>query len=293
VAHFNCIYIKKYAALAAVLLLVTLSACHKPPVQQTDEMPPVFTSYRDIPNVTEDEIKDIEELRRKTPFFIYGMSESTETFTGENGEIGGYTALFCNWLSQLFGIPFKPTIYEWGDLVEGINTEEIDFTGEMTATDERRKIYFMTDTIVERSIKTFRLMGSKSISEVIRSRPLICCFLEGTTTINDVSSRLYGEYKIIEVNDYPTAYDLLIRREADVFFDESPAEAAFNMYDDIIVEDFLPVIYSPVSLTTKNPALRPVISIMQKALHNGSLGYIAAFISWEKMNTDGINFFCA
>jgi len=275
VAHFNCIYIKKYAALAAVLLLVTLSACHKPPVQQTDEMPPAFTSYRDIPNVTEEEIKDIEELRRKTPFFIYGMSESTETFTGENGEIGGYTALFCNWLSQLFGIPFKPTIYEWGDLVEGINTEEIDFTGEMTATDERRKIYFMTDTIVERSIKTFRLMGSKSISEVIRSRPLICCFLEGTTTINDVSSRLYGEYKIIEVNDYPTAYDLLIRREADVFFDESPAEAAFNMYDDIIVEDFLPVIYSPVSLTTKNPALRPVISIMQKALHNGSLGYIA------------------
>jgi PAS domain S-box-containing protein len=275
VFHFNYVYINKYAALAAVLFLIILSACHKPPVQQSDETP-AFTSYRDIPGITEDEIKAIEALREKKPFFIYGMSESTESFIGGNGEIGGYSALFCKWLSQLFGIFFKPAIYEWGDLVEGINAEEIDFTGEMTATDERRKTYFMTDTIVERSIKTFRLLGSKPISEVIRSRPLFCCFLEGTTTISDVTSRLYGEYKIIEVNDYPTAYNLLESREADVFFDESPAEAAFNMYDDIIAEDFLPVIYSPVSLTTKNPDLQVVISIVQKALQNGSLGYIAS-----------------
>jgi PAS domain S-box-containing protein len=273
VVYFNC-YLKKYAVFAAVPLLIVLSACHKPPVQLTYETP-AFTSYREIPDITEDEIKAIEALKEKTPFFVYGMSESTETFIGENGEIGGYSALFCKWLSQLFGIPFKPTIYEWGDLVEGINAEEIDFTGEMTATDERRKTYFMTDTIVERSIKTFRLFSSKPIPDIIRSRPLICCFLEGTTTINDVTSRLYGEYKIIEVNDYPTVYDLLKSGEADVFFDESPTEAAFNMYDDITVEDFLPVIYSPVSLTTKNPALRPVISIVQKALQNGSLGYLA------------------
>jgi PAS domain S-box-containing protein len=274
VATFNYVYIKKYAAFTAVLLLFLLSACHKTPVQRTDETP-AFTSYRDIPGVTEDEIKAIEALREKISFFNYGMSESTETFIGENGEIGGYSALFCKWLSQLFGIPFKPAIYEWGDLVDGINANTVDFTGEMTATDERRKVYFMTDTIVERSIKTFRLFGSNPIPDIIRSRPLICCFLEGTTTINDVTARLYGEYKIIEINDYSTVYDLLISREADVFFDESPAEAAFNIYDDIIVEDFLPVIYSPVSLTTKNHSLRPVISIVQKALQNGSLGYLA------------------
>jgi ABC-type amino acid transport substrate-binding protein len=271
VAHFSCVYINKYTALAAVILLIILSACHNPPVQYSDETP-AFNSYRDIPGITEDEIKAIETLREKKTFFIYGMLESSETFIGENGEIGGYSALFCKWLSQLFGISFKPTIYEWGDLVDGINAEEIDFTGEMTATDERRKIYFMTDAIIERSIKIFRLLDSRPISEVIRSRPLICCFLEGTTTINDVSSRLYGEYKIIEVNDYSAIYDLLINRKADVFFGESPTEAAFNMYDDIIAEDFLPVIYSPVSLTTKNPALQVVISIVQKALHNGSLG---------------------
>jgi PAS domain S-box-containing protein len=274
VFHLNLISKKKYALLYAVLLLILISACNKPAVKRSDETP-VFTSYRNIPGVTEEEIKAVEALREKTPFFIYGMSESTETFIGENGEIGGYSALLCKWFSQLFGIPFKPAIYEWGDLMDGMNEYKIDFTGEMTATEERRKIYFMTDTIVERSIKSFRLADSKPISEVIRSRPLRCFFLEGTTTINDVTSRLYGEYIIFEVDDYASAYNALKSREADVFFDESPSEAAFNMYDDIIAEDFFPVIYSPVSLTTKNPALRPVISIIQKALRGGALGYIA------------------
>ncbi|MDR2923592.1 MAG: transporter substrate-binding domain-containing protein [Treponema sp.] len=274
VIHCSRISKKKHAPLAAVLLLIALSACNKPAAQQSDATP-VFTSYRNVPGITEEEIKAVEALRNKTTLFIYGMSESTETFIGENGEIGGYSALLCKWLSQLFGIRFKPALYEWGDLIDGLNSNKIDFTGEMTATDERRKIYFMTDTIVERSIKSFRLADSEPITEVIRSRPLRCYFLEGTTTIGDVTSRLYGEYTISGVNDYTTAYNALKSREADVFFDESPSEAAFNMYDDIIAEDFFPVIYSPVSLTTKNPALQPVISIVQKAIHNGALGYIA------------------
>jgi len=264
----------KYAALAAILPLILFSACHKSENHSLDETVS-FASYRDIPGVTEDEIRAVEELRAKTPSFIFGMVESTEAFIGENGTIEGYSSLFCDWLSRIFGIPFKPVIYEWGDLIDGLNSKKIDFTGELTATDERRETYFMTDAIIERSIKTFRLMGSRPITDVIRSRPLVCCFLEGTTTINDITSRLYGQYKIIEVNDYASVYNLLKNREVDVFFDESPTEAAFNMYDDIIVEDFFPVIYSPVSLATKNPALLPVISIIQKALQNGALGYLA------------------
>jgi PAS domain S-box-containing protein len=275
VMHFSRLSKKRYATFVAVLLLILLSACNRPAAQRADEMH-TFNSYREIPGVTEDEIKAIEALRGKTRFFVYGMSESTETFIGEEGEIRGYSALFCRWLSHLFGIYFKPVIFEWGDLIDGMNENKIDFTGEITATDERRKIYFMTDTIVERSIKSFRLADSKHIAEVIRSRPLICYFLEGTTTISNVTSRLYGEYKIIEVKDYTTAYNALKSREADVFFDESPSEAAFNMYDDVIAEDFFPVIYSPVSLTTKNPALQPVISVVQKALRSGSLAYLAS-----------------
>jgi PAS domain S-box-containing protein len=273
VTNINRFCIKKYFTFAALFLLMLFSVCHKSAVYRSGETS-IFTSYLDIPGVTEDEIKAVKALQKKIPFFIYGMSESTETFIGEDGEIGGYSVLFCEWLSQLFGIPFKPALYEWGDLVEGINAYEIDFTGEMTPTHERRKTYFMTDAIVERSIRIFRLADSKPITEIIRSRPLQCCFLEGTTTISDVTSRLSGEYKIIEVNDYTSAYRKLKNGEADVFFDENSAEAAFDIYDDILIENFFPMIYSPVSLTTKNPALLPVISIVQKSLCNGSQYYL-------------------
>jgi len=273
VIHFSRLFIQKYVTLAAVFSLILFSACHKSAVHRPDETP-AFTSFQDIPGVTEYEIKAVRALREKTPFFIYGVSESTETFLGKDDKIGGYSVLFCEWLSQLFGIPFKPVIYEWGDLMEGINAQKIDFTGEMTPTNERRKTYFMTDAIVERSIKIFRLADSDPITEIIHSRPLRCCFLDGTTTINEVTSRLPGEYKIIEVNDYTSAYHALKNREVDVFFEENSAEAAFNIYDDVLIENFFPVIYSPVSLTTKNPALLPIISVVQKSLYSGSQGYL-------------------
>jgi PAS domain S-box-containing protein len=260
--------------LTAVLLMSVLPVCYKSAVHKPDKMP-AFTSYRDIPGVTEDEIRIVEALKEQTDSFIYGSTESTESFIRLDGKIGGFTALFCEWLSQLFGIPFSPALYEWGDLLTGINTNKIDFTGELTPTEDRRKIYYMTDAIVERTVKTFRLSDSKPIAEIIQSRPLRCYFLKGTTTINDVTSRLNGKYETIMVNNYKAAYQALKRREADAFFEENTSEAAFAMYDDIITEDFLPVIYSPVSLTTKNPKLRPIISIVQKAMDNASLGYLA------------------
>jgi len=263
-----------YKSLAVIFLLTVFLSCGKSS-KDIDGETFTFTSYLDIPGVTEDEIKAIEALREKNPYFVYGMLPTTETFTEENGKISGFTALFCEWLSKLFGIPFKPAIFEWGDLVTGIETKKIDFTGEMTATDERRKTFFMTDAVVERSIKTLRLADSKPLAEIIRSHPLRCCFLEGTTTVNDITSHLRGEYKIILMNNNKAVYQAIKNGEADAYFFEGPLEAAFDMYDDVIIEDFFPVIYSPVSLTTKNPELQPVISIVQKALRSGCIEYLA------------------
>ena len=57
----------------------------------------IYTSYRDIPGVSAEEIAAIEGLREKTTSFVYGMSLSTETFYNEKGEIQGYTAMLCDW----------------------------------------------------------------------------------------------------------------------------------------------------------------------------------------------------
>jgi len=275
VTRSGLIFFKKQVTLAVIFLLTALSACNQSVVTRRLHDHPAFTSFQDIPGVTEDEIRAIEALREKKPSFIYGMMPCTEAFIGETGEIGGFTALFCKWLSQLFEIPFKPIICDWGDLITGMETGKIDFTGEMTPTAERRKTWFMTDAIAERSVKTFRLANSKPITEIIRSRPLLCCFLEDTITIGEVTSRLQGRYKIIQVDSYGAAYQAIKNGEADAFFDENPTEAAFDIYDDVISEDFLPIVYSPVSLSTKNPELQPVISVMQKALRSGCIDHLA------------------
>jgi len=263
-----------YKLLALIFLLALFSGCEKSS-KNTDGKSVAFTSYRNIHGVTNEEIAAIEALKEKRTSFVYGMLSTIETFRLENGEIGGFTSLVCEWLSQLFGIQFKPAIYEWGDLIAGINSKNIDFTGEMTATDERRKTWLMTDTIAGRTVKILRHANSEPILEIISSRPLRCCFFEGTTTMTDVISRLQGEYEIILVNDYYSAYQKLKNLEADAFFLESPMESSFSSFSDLVSEDFLPVIYSPVSLATGNGGLWPVISVVQKALQNGSLNYLS------------------
>jgi len=236
----------------------------------------VFTSYRDIPGVNDDEIKAIENLKERFDYFTYGMVNSTEMFVDiHNGETNGFSVLICQWLTELFGIEFKPAIYEWGELIEGLESGKVDFTGELTATEERKLEYFMTDPIAMRTVKSFRIDGSLPVSEIALSRPLRYVFFEGVTTIEDVTSQIADDYEIITVLEYEEAYEKLKSGEGDAFFDESNAEAAFDAYLDIVAADFLPVIYSPVSLTTHSTAFEPIISIVQKALQCGKIHYLA------------------
>jgi signal transduction histidine kinase/CheY-like chemotaxis protein/ABC-type amino acid transport substrate-binding protein len=258
-------------AFAAILLLVVFPSCGKSAGEQ-GKAAPVFSSYRDIPGVTEEEINAIEGLRGNS--FIYGMTPSTEAFIREDNAIGGFSALFCQWLSELFGIPFEPIIYEWGDLLAGLDSGRVDFTGDMVATKERRKIYSMTDAIAIRSVKTLRMEGSRPVSELADLHPLRCCFLTGSITKEIIARYLPEGYEVIQRSDFDSVYLALKSGEADAFFVDHTAETAFDSYDDVIIEDFFPVIYGSVSLATKNPAFTPVISVVQKALENGSLGYL-------------------
>jgi signal transduction histidine kinase/ABC-type amino acid transport substrate-binding protein/ActR/RegA family two-component response regulator len=236
---------------------------------------PVYTSFTDIPDVTEDEIRAVETLREQYGSFVYGMNLTTETFY-EDGAIKGYSALFCEWLTGLFDIPFVPAIYEWSDLIEGLETGEVDFTGELTATRERRQTYLMTDAIAERLVKYMRLADSVPLPLIAESRPLRYAFLEGAVTVEDVSSRTEDTFDIFLVNDYAEAYAMLKSGEIDAFFDEGVGEAGFDACGDVAAEDFTPLIYGPVSLSARNPAFAPVISVVQKALDGGGARHLAA-----------------
>ena len=233
-----------------------------------------FASFRDIPGVTKDEIKAVEALQEQTVSFVFGALPNTEAFLDENGEIKGFTALFCEWLTGLFGIPFKPKHVTWNDLLEGLKSGEIDFAGNLTPSDERRKTYLMTDAIAHRSVKYFRIAESTPLSGIAEVRLPRYAFLAGTTTINDILFILGGKFEPVYVSEYVEAYKLMKNGEVDALIAENTNETVFDAFDDVAAYDFLPLIYSPVSLTTQNSALAPVISVMQKALENGAIDYL-------------------
>ncbi|MDR1894243.1 MAG: transporter substrate-binding domain-containing protein, partial [Spirochaetales bacterium] len=235
--------------------------------------PPEYPEYRYftlVPGVTQEEIEAITRLQGQERSFVYGMNLTTECFLQADGTTGGFSSLFCQWLGNLFGMTFTPSVYEWEDLLAGLESGKIDFTGELTATEERRNRYFMTGAIAERTVKFMRIRGSEAVQDIAKRRPLSYAFLEGTVTYGQISPFIQDEFTASFVGDYDRAYRLMKDGSIDAFFDEGPAEAGFDIYGDVIAENFFPLVYGPVSLTTQNPDLAPIISVVQKALQNGA-----------------------
>ncbi|MCL1940486.1 MAG: transporter substrate-binding domain-containing protein, partial [Synergistaceae bacterium] len=261
------------AALTALLLAALWGCGAAPAGEQYNALR--YTSFRDVPGVTNEEIRAIEELGKQYSSFSYGMTPSSEAFRGEGGEARGYSAMVCEWLTGLFGIPFEPVIYPWDKLIAELNAGSLDFTGTMTATDERRKSYFMTGAIAERTLKHFRLQGSPPIAEIGKTRRPRLAILENTEILNSVTSSLEpGTFEIVLIKDIYLAYELLKNGEIDSFIYENPAEAIFDVYGDVVTEDFYPLVFVPISMTTRNKALAPIISVVEKTLKNGSIRYL-------------------
>jgi signal transduction histidine kinase len=78
------------------------------------------------------------------------MTEGTEAFE-RGGEIRGFSALVCEWLSGFIGIPFKPAIYEYNDLISGLADGSINFSGDIINNEDNRKSYYMTSAIALRN----------------------------------------------------------------------------------------------------------------------------------------------
>ncbi|MCL2265104.1 MAG: transporter substrate-binding domain-containing protein [Treponema sp.] len=234
-----------------------------------------FVSYIDIPGITQEELEAIETLRNNTDYFIYGMPLSTEAFTNEHGEIRGFSALTCDWLTELFGIPFKPALYDWHDLLDGLKTGLISFTGELTSSEELLKIYSMTSAIASRPVKEFRVEGSKPFREIRETRSLRFGFIEGSATINSIVPEFeQGTYDLVFLEDYSQVYDALKNESIDSFYYSTAAEVNFIEHNDFIALDFYPLVYMPVSLATQDIKLKPVITAVEKALENGGLHYL-------------------
>ncbi|MCL2500911.1 MAG: ATP-binding protein [Defluviitaleaceae bacterium] len=252
--------------IAFIITLLFFTGC-----SDKDEGSVIFTYFRDIPGITADEIEAIERLQRTRNNFRFSATYGTELFVGDDGRMQGFTTLLCAWLSELFEIPFVPGIVEWDELIEGLESGAIDFTGELAASDRRRQDgYIMTDDIAQRQIITLRLADAPPFAEISAVRPLRYGFLHDDPLSDVIARRERHAFEKITVDSNLHAHGMLISGEIDAFFNESPAEAAFGFFDDIVASIYYPIIITPVSLATRNEDLRPIINVVQKAIEHGA-----------------------
>jgi len=261
--------------LVFVLFLTVFSSCGKSSKKQTD-LSIETLSYRDIPGVTKDEINAIETLKKKYDSFDCAVNLNTDSFYDKNGELSGYTVLFYNWLSDVFGIPFKPVFYEWESLLKNINSGEIDFTIELVETIERRTNYFLTRPIAQRPFKIYRIVGSEPIANIIQLRRPRYAFLTDSILVADTASNIGYNFEAVFVNNHIDAYPLLKSGEIDAYIALDNTEAVFDVFGNVVGEDFFPLIFRPFSLLTGNAELKPIISVLDKALDTRTLSYLAS-----------------
>ena len=240
--------------------------------EKSSPSPAVLHSFRDIPGITQEEIIAIEALQKEGRTVVYGALLSTEAFVRNDGSIGGFAALLCDWMTELFGIRFTTEVHDWDELISGLNDKKIEFTGELTPTPERQNQYFMTRPIIERPIKAFRLRGSAPFTEILKTRTPRYAFFAGSTNRKAVLSGLEYEVDLRVLSNQPEALHLLRTHQLDAVVAEGHSVALFC--GDIKAEPVYPVAYSPVSLSTANKKMTPIISAFDKYLQHGAYTHL-------------------
>ena len=252
----------------ALLILASLLGAVTGCTEEIHEPLLPIVSYRDIPDITDEEIAGIEVLLARGEPLIYASSRSTELFERQDGTLGGYTVLLCDWLSGLFGLSFQPEIQGLGAMLENLRTGGISFAT-LSATAERREMYSMVD-IAQRSIIMLRIKGSQPLSSIRQERLPRYVFTEGSVMTDLAIAALEpGSYESLIVPDENSAYQVLSSGLGDAFIATNTMEAAFDYFSNVYVEDFLPLIFLPAAMSAENRIYKPIISLVTKALESG------------------------
>jgi len=234
-----------------------------------------YKSYHEIPGVTKEEIAGIEALKSTKKSFSYGTILATEFFILEDGAYSGFIHLFAEHLSNLFDIPFEVKLLDWDDLINSTDNLSIDFISELTPTVERKQKYFMTTAIAERTLSVFLDNDTDGIETTYNLNGLNIGFFNGTITEQSIKNT-YPElnFNSVYIDTVFNAAQMLWNKEVDAVIIDEPSDYEFSIYGNIKSVKILPLVYTPISLSTANPALEPVISVLDKYLVKDGLDKI-------------------
>ena len=254
----------------SLLLILFFPGCGAVPREDFDAYS--IATYRDIPGVSDEEIEAIDRIRASRGKFSFGQMEETEAFILPDGTYAGFTAELCKLLSRLFEIEFSLELHDWDTLKSGIDGQLIDFTGDLTPTQERMQIYAMTHPIAERTLRIFTYIGNNSILTEKDVNGLNIGSLAGTIDTEQVQ-RYYPEliFRTVEVESFDEAAQMLRSGDIDAFISEGVIDPFFDEYGFINSKEFFPLVYTSVSLTTANPELKPIIEVFNKYLSAGGI----------------------
>ena len=231
-----------------------------------------YSSYTEIPGITQAEIDAIEALRAKYTSFSYATSLGTECFYNEDGTLGGFSTIFAEWLSRLFGIEFIPAAYAWDELLLGMESLEFDFSDAISIM--RQGEYYMTDMISEHAVRSVSLMDSRSLTLISQQRVLRYGFLKGSAVSSLVSPHIRVGYSPIEVPNLERAREMLQNKELDVMLLDSTHALGAELENSAFIDNFSPIVYDSVAFATKNSELEPIVAVLQRYLGSGGVSYL-------------------
>lgn len=250
-----------------------VSGCENDPAPR--KAPPAITHYTQIPGITQEEINALEALKKEHPTLSFGMALTTEAFYGQKGKPDGFLRLVAEHFESLLDMPVQPKVEEWDALIEALHSHRLDLTGELSPTPERQQKYLMTSPFVNRIFKTFTNRNSQPLSAIAKERPLQAGFLKGATGYDIVKNSWHLPFVPQFMESEADALEGLEKGLLDVYIDEGSVEAAFQHSPVIQSQEYYPLRYSPLAITTANPKLKPVIDVLQRYLHAGGLATIA------------------
>ena len=235
-------------------------------VPKSDPQISSVVSYRDIPGITAAETAEIASLKESRRSLSFAALASDEIFALSDGRLSGFSVLLCEFLSELFEIPFIPEINTWDYIKSGLDNKTIDFTGEMTPTPERMAVYHMTHPITARSLGIITRRDFPDIVSEYELNGMKIGVYENTITAESILN-IYHDLQI-EIIDMINSDDANQKLQSGVI-DAYVVEADDTNDPNTKYQPLFPLVYTPVSLTTANDQLQVIISVLDKYITAG------------------------
>ena len=154
-------------------------------------------SYRDTPGITQGELQSIEALKQRSLPLIYGTALGEEAFLLENGDLGGFIPLLCQWLSGFFEIPIVPALASKDELSYLLREGDLDLMSQDPAEGSGSALFFSMPMYASDNRGYYSLVSVAAIDPGLESLIAVLTRMiqnDGTRFLTDMYALGYRDY---------------------------------------------------------------------------------------------------